>query len=240
MARRTDIARALRAAGLLVVEHDGWTTRGNADFDPVAVMAHHTAGPAQGDAPSLNVCIKGRPDLPGPLCHVVLARSGVCHVIASGRANHAGTGSWKGESGNRRFFGIEAENTGRGEPWPAAQVDAFVRATAALLKLVGRDESWCAGHKEYAPGRKIDPANLDMGWFRVQVAKHLHPDPSEDDMTPEQKVVLADGWVRDSYRLRNERQPTIVVTEKDIAYWTGVLATGQASHGAVRDTIVKS
>jgi hypothetical protein len=234
---RTDIATALKAGGLLVAEHPGWLTRGSSDFDPYGVMCHHTAGPAQGDAPSLNVCINGRSDLPGPLANIVLARSGVCHVIAAGRANHAGAGSWQGVTGNRRYFGIEAENTGVGEPWPAGQVDAYVKACAVLLKLVGRDESWCVGHKEYAPTRKIDPAGLDMGWFRVQVKKAIAGEPSEDDMTQEEKVVLADGWVRDSYRRKN---PAAALVETDVAYWVGILTSNppQSTYGAVRDFIL--
>lgn len=58
----------------------------------------------------------------------------------------------------------------------------------------------------------------------------------EDDMTVEQKLVLADGWVRDSYRLR----PDIKVTEKDINYWASEIANGRATFGAVREVIVNS
>lgn len=165
----------LRAFGVTVVEHEGWRDRGGSGFDPRAVVIHHTAGPAAGDAPSLNVCIVGRPDLPGPLCHVLLARSGTAHVIASGRANHAGAGGWRGVNGNTHALGIEAENTGIGEPWPAVQLEAFRRCSAAFLAGIGRDASWVCAHREWTP-RKIDPTGIDMDRFRDGVG-HLLTTP---------------------------------------------------------------
>jgi len=103
----------------------------------------------------------------------VLSRSGICYVIASGRANHAGKGSYRGLSGNSSVFGIEAENTGLGQAWPAVQLEAYYRCVAAMLSLAGRDESWCCGHKEWAPSRKIDPQGIDMNGFRFQVGIRL-------------------------------------------------------------------
>ena len=82
--------------------------------------------------PALGTVINGRPDLNGPLCNVLLARNGDCYIIAAGTANHAGTGGWRGLSGNSSVLGIEAENNGVGEPWPAHQIDAYVRLCAAM------------------------------------------------------------------------------------------------------------
>lgn len=183
MTYRLGIADTLRAAGLEVVEVDGWQTRGSETFNPAGVIVHHTASRGPADAPSLKVCIDGRPDLPGPLCHVLLSRSGRCYVIAAGRANHAGEGNWGGHSGNAAWFGIEAENDGVGEPWPAGQVEAFIVAARALAALSSK--GLVCGHKEYAPRRKIDPT-LDMDWFRAQVAT-----PPEDDMPTAAEVARA-------------------------------------------------
>jgi hypothetical protein len=178
------IADTLRASGLLVVEAAGWQKRGGESFNPVGVMCHHTASKGPAEVPSLKTCIDGRPDLAGPLCHVLIARSGICHVIAAGKANHAGGGSYGGYSGNTHWFGIEAENDGVGEPWPHAQVASFVTAARALAALSSK--GLVCGHKEYAPKRKIDPT-LDMDWFRAQVAQ-----PQEADMplTPDERTVL--------------------------------------------------
>lgn len=92
-------------------------------------------------------------------------------VVAAGRCNHAGAGTWQGiSSGNTYFIGIEAENAGvAGDPWPAVQMEAYARGCAAILKHIGAPAIMCAGHKEYAPGRKIDPS-FDMNAFRAKVS----------------------------------------------------------------------
>jgi len=167
----------LSKAGLKVVLEPGWQTRGHGDFGPPeGVLLHHTAGPPRGEMPDLSIIINGRPGLSGPLANLSLGRSGTYYVIAAGRAYHAGFGTWNNvTSGNSCFIGIEAENTGvAGDPWPLVQMDAYQRGVAALLAHMGRDASWCAGHKEYAipAGRKTDP-DFDMDMFRKAVAKLL-------------------------------------------------------------------
>ena len=189
---------ALRDEGVTVVEHPGWQTRGNATFAPRGVVCHHTGGPAHGDAPSLGTCVAGRSDVPGPLCHVVLARSGRAIVIASGRANHAGKGGWRGLVGNTAVFGIEAEHTGNPrDPWPAAQIDAYHRVVAAMCRggagVAPIPTSMICAHRERAPGRKPDPVGIDMNAFRSTVADLLSHPPTtteDDDMTPEDRQLL--------------------------------------------------
>lgn len=171
MPHKTELADRIRAAGLTVVEVDGWKTRGSSSFNPGGVVAHHTAD-GSGEIPSLRVLIHGRSDLPGPLCQVGLARSGACYVIAAGRANHAGRGGWKGLVGNSSVWGIEAENKGGpADPWPTKQLDAYYTLCAVLLDYSAHpdDESYVCGHKEWAPGRKVDPHTLNMNTFREQV-----------------------------------------------------------------------
>jgi len=170
----TWLPSVLEAAGLKVALVPGWETRGRAEMGAIlGVMCHTTVGPRQGNMPSLGVLVDGRPDLPGPLAQLGLGRDGTFYVIAAGRCNHAGAGSWEGiVTGNTNFIGIEAENTGRGDdPWPSVQLDAYQRGAAALLKHAGRDAKFCVGHKEYAlpKGRKIDP-DFDMASFREAVA----------------------------------------------------------------------
>lgn len=171
MGRQLWIADRCRNAGLNVVEVDGWQSRGSATFKPRGVVCHHTAGPSTEDMPSLRTLINGREDLPGPLCQVGLSRSGVVYVIASGRANHAGKGGWKGLGGNTDVFGIEAENDGR-QAWPGTQVAVYQALAAALISGpgVGGDAAFVCGHKEWAPARKPDPHDMDMDEFRAAVA----------------------------------------------------------------------
>lgn len=171
------LADVLRAAGLKVVEEDGWESRGHGDMGEVkGLLLHHTAGPRVGNFPSLLTVKNGRPDLKGPLAQLGLARDGTFYVIAAGKCSHAGKGEWEGIiHGNSHFIGIEAENTGlANDPWPQVQVDAYQRGVAAILKHLGRGAQWCAGHKEYARpvGRKSDPS-FDMDEFRASVAELL-------------------------------------------------------------------
>ncbi|WP_216913722.1 MULTISPECIES: N-acetylmuramoyl-L-alanine amidase [unclassified Synechococcus] len=169
------LVTVLRDAGLKVAEVDGWLNRGRGDMSSSVkgVICHHTVGPASGNMPSLRVLTDGRSDLRGPLSQLGLGRDGTYYVIAAGRANHAGPGSWKGESGNSNFIGIEAENTGfPSDPWPAVQLDAYKRGVAAILTKLGRDSGWCCGHKEWTSG-KIDPHTIDMSQFREDVAKFM-------------------------------------------------------------------
>ena len=144
----TWLAQVLAAAGLKVAEQPGWTTRGLGDVGPTkGVLCHHTAGPLTGDMPSLGVVTNGRTGqnpLRGPLAQLCLGRDGAFYVVAAGFANHAGPGNWKGvTTGNTNFIGIEAENTGLADdPWPAAQMDAYGRGVAAILKHIGLDQTW--------------------------------------------------------------------------------------------------
>jgi hypothetical protein len=160
--RDTGIAQRLRSFGLTVVEVNGWQTRGSDAFNPRGSVDHHTAGPRRGNAPSLNVCINGRADLPGPLCNVLVGRDGTCYVVAAGRANHAGTGGWGGLSGNASVYGVERENVGDGsEPWTLQQYDTAARVHAALVSAAGGRADLVCGHKEWAPRRKVDAWGVD-------------------------------------------------------------------------------
>ncbi len=162
----------LLGAGLKVALVDGWEIRGRGDVGrTLGVLCHNTAGPKNGNMPSLDILIHGRPDLNGPLAQLGLGRDGTFYVIAAGRCNHAGAGAWRGiNTGNTNFIGIEAENTGLADDstWPAIQIDAYQRGVAAILKHAGLSPEWCAGHKEFAPQRKTDPS-LNMDNFRSTV-----------------------------------------------------------------------
>jgi hypothetical protein len=185
----TWLAEVLEDAGVKVAEQPGWRTRGHGDVGNIrGVMCHHTAGPLQGNMPSLRVVTEGRSDLAGPLSQLCLGRDGTFFVVAAGRAFHAGAGNWQGIStGNTSFIGIEAENTGlrtgpRADPWPAVQIEAYRRGVAAILRKIGADAIMCCGHGEYAlpQGRKNDPS-FDMPEFRLQVAAIMAgtaPNPS--------------------------------------------------------------
>ena len=129
------LADVLRAGGLAVVEVGTWRTRSTGSMqNPTGVLGHHTAGPAGGNYPSLNVVVNGRPGLSGPLAQLGLGRDGTWFVIAAGRANHAGVGvlPWVPQDrGNEFLIGVEAESTGQGD-WTAAQLDAYPRGVGGV------------------------------------------------------------------------------------------------------------
>jgi hypothetical protein len=178
MSRMPWLADVLRASGLDVVEYPGWKTRGKEGMRPRVVIGHHTATfPTTLDSVVTNLLVKGRVDLIGPLCHLGLNREGTFIVIAGGKANHAGLGSWMDANESVETIGIEAYNWGNGvpfpsrEPWPQVQLDAYDRGVAALLKHLGRDQRYFCGHREWAipAGRKPDPSGIDLNAMRARV-----------------------------------------------------------------------
>src|SRR5689334_10260795 len=91
------LPQVLRAAGLKVVELPGWQDHGHGDMGDVkGVLCHHTAGPLTGEFSDLDVLVKGRPDLSGPLSQLGLGRSGTFYVVCAGKGWHAGAGNWQG------------------------------------------------------------------------------------------------------------------------------------------------
>jgi len=199
--RLTWLADVLRAADLKVVEHPGWVDRGRNLTAVNAVIWHHTAsGPRTSDAAVARLLIGGRPDLPGPLCQLGLARDGTYHVIAAGKGNHNGYGNY----GNQTI-GIEAYNDGVGERWPSVQIDAYDRGTAAILRHLGLTSGQVKGHKETDPGRKIDPAGIDMDQARQRIAAHMTyrpPAPPKGALmalTDKQQDELY-AWTKDIHR----------------------------------------
>lgn len=231
------LPQALKAEGVKVVEVAGWATRGKTINPPKVVVAHHTATrPTTSDATVVRLLVDGRPDLPGPLCHVGLGRDGTAYVVAAGKANHAGTGAWQGVTGSVNTFGIEAFNDGLGEPWPAVQLDAYDRIVAAVLRHEGRDASWLCAHREWAlpAGRKTDPRGIDMDQMRARVQTLLNPTEETDDMsariwTPETWQALVDaGLVEGADAVNYWSSPAR--TDQELAHAENVVIQGLAAH----------
>lgn len=171
------LAHELRSHGHDVRFVSGWRSRGRTGlFVPRGIMFHHTASPRDsGGHPCLGVVTAGRSDLPGPLSNFLVGRGGTIYVVARGRCNHAGLGGpIKGiplDSGNAYLYGTECENDGLGEPWPEHQRSAISTLFAVVLHRLGRHARMDIGHKEYAPGRKFDPAGIDMRANRGRVRR---------------------------------------------------------------------
>lgn len=179
-----NLATIARETGYPVVEVPGWTTRHHGPFAAHvgATVCHHTAGADPDDTssnfPSLRAVRDGVPGLAGPLSNYGLGFDGTIYVIASGTCWHAGRGGWAGMTRNSECIGIEAEDAGDGD-WTPEQRDCYPRLCAVICQFLGVGAHTVCGHKEWAqpPGRKIDPAGIDMPSFRDQVQYYLdHPD----------------------------------------------------------------
>ncbi|NYV73160.1 N-acetylmuramoyl-L-alanine amidase [Streptomyces sp. UH6] len=187
------LVRALRNEGVKVVEHSGWRTNNRNSkgaWGPVnGVMIHHTV--TSGTDATVRLCFDGRSDLPGPLCHGVIAKDGTVHLVGNGRANHAGLGdddvlraviaesaglpapNENNTDGNARFYGFECVNLGDGkDPWPAAQLEAIEAASAALCRAHRWSARSVIAHKEWT-NTKIDPRGFSMATMRERIASRL-------------------------------------------------------------------
>lgn len=184
------MAAALRKHGLTVVEMPGWANRGYAGQDLAdvrGVLWHHTATNraafANSEGPTVNLCMNGRSDLPGPLCQIVLGRNGTVFLTAAGVSNHAGRGVARNipeNMGNHYLVGIEMESSGIAPwDWTADQLRVAPYLGAALeseyLAHLPEDLRLQIGHKEYSYDGKIDPAGWpgDMDGLRASINRVL-------------------------------------------------------------------
>ncbi len=173
----TWLAGVLRAAGLNVVEHDGWKTRTARTSAKTTwgVLCHHDAArPSSSRARVTPGMIRdGHSALAGPISQLLITDDCKVHVIAAGTANHAGKGLIPGTlwtDGNARLLGIEVNNSGVGEQWSAGLLETYCTTVAACLRHLGLGSDRAIAHKEFAVprGRKIDPFGpWDPSWHRA-------------------------------------------------------------------------
>lgn len=211
MVMDTGLADRIRRKGVRVVEVAGWMTRSAGSYDPEGTVNHHTAGSSRGATPSLATVIYGRPDVPGPLAQVLQSREpdgrDIAYVIAAGRSNNAGSGGWRGLSGNRKVGGLEVEHTGTSRVSPV-RLEISARINAALAEAPGspRNAANTCQHFEWT-SRKIDFHDL-APWtphsFRARVAYWIGrtAGPTEEDtflaaLTDHQQKQIYDHIVGD-------------------------------------------
>lgn len=187
----TDMADRFRAAGLNVEEWPRWKTRGWA-FNPIGVMAHHTARPVPYPVSNL-----AGDDTGLIKCNVNIKPSGLVIPVAAGRANYsAGTGSKvvrdevlshirptgraadrglddDGVGGSRYFFGIEVDHWGDGSRIPDVQLNALHVVSFVLLDMIGETNAdRLITHAEWTP-RKIDPYWNGIRNTGPEIRKHV-------------------------------------------------------------------
>src|SRR5262245_1702739 len=134
MSYLTWAADCLRAAGVALVEYDGWQSRANKsgafqNGRPWGVMWHHTASQTSPENDAHYMCHQSGDR---PIANALIARDGTVWLLAAGATNTNGKGgpySFSGgtvpqDSMNAYAFGMEIANNGTGEPYPQAQIDA--------------------------------------------------------------------------------------------------------------------
>lgn len=203
-------------------EYDGWKTRGrdpeHGPFSDVhGILIHHTGSDAgQSDDYLHFLAIDGRPGIPGPLCNVATDMDGDLHLLAQGRANHAGTGSsgvfrhvanedypgYVSElkpgpddmDGNAVYYGNEVRYDG-GQPMTPAQYRSAALWAAAVCDFHGWSALSIIGHREHT-SRKNDPGHCPMNEFRTYVAALLKAGPPKvttpgSTSTPPKETTMA-------------------------------------------------
>jgi N-acetylmuramoyl-L-alanine amidase len=145
-------------------------SRGGADID--AIVLHHTASNnVDGDLRTLT-----RPNGDKSVsAHYLIGKDGtIFHLVDDKMAAwHAGVSSLHGDkspSVNARSIGIEITNDGSGKtPFTEAQYRALEKLVPYLAKTYNVPMKNILGHRDVAPGRKVDPAD-NFDWGRVRRA----------------------------------------------------------------------
>jgi hypothetical protein len=252
---------ALRAEGLKVVEERDWRNHNRNSrgaWGPVnGVILHHTA--SSGEQSSVDLCYDGYSELPGPLCHSVIAKSGTVYMVGNGRANHAGGGDadvlnavvnedygdyppatdmHEGEygaiDGNRRFYGAECINLGNGkDTWTPEQVDAMVRWSAAICRAHGWGAKSVIGHKEWSD-YKPDPAGPglpSMAVMRAKIAERLSHPASWNPSAPTVPSTGTTVTKPNRSVLKREENVSLLPDSPYTVYWTTEYPDDADGHG---------
>ena len=163
------LADEFRAAGLEVVEWEGWRTRArrSGGYDdpkgPLCVMWHHTASNSKAEN---DVRYMANNAATRPIANAMPDRNGVVWLMAAGATNTNGPGRTcsfsrgvvPADGMNSRAFGMEIANDGVGGVYPTAQIDAAFIISNVVNKNCGNDSTDVMTHAIYAPVRKPDPA----------------------------------------------------------------------------------
>lgn len=170
---------AFRAAGLTVVEVDGWENRGRpastGSYNPdQGVTNHHTGSTSSvlNPHPTLQLLIKGRPDLPGPLAPWSVAYDATVYVLAAGRCNHAGKigkpfpGTFIGQDGNAIFMGDEIDTNGT-QQMPPEQRHAVDVTNAVYLEHFGLPVIRLHRHEDISGTGKWDLGGVSTASLRA-------------------------------------------------------------------------
>lgn len=191
-----------RAAGLEVIEVQGWRTRGrpasSGSFDPYALNVHHTGGTSSvsNPTPGLTTLINGRNDLPGPIAHYAVDFLGRVWLIAAGRANvngaNRGTATVPAGDGNRDLMGDEVFTNGT-QQMSAAQERAVALTSAVVVRHFHGSNglAYLYRHEDTSKTGKWDIGQWTTAQLRARTAPFMSGTPSTDwfDMASREDLV---------------------------------------------------
>ncbi len=210
------VLAAVKASGVHLVLEGGWDALNICGWvtpnlwHPIGVVLHHTANSgAPGNSPSLGWVLHPGSLAPVRACHFLVARDGTVHLITAEGCYHAGGGgplavdgfTVPQDMGNAYFYGIEVESKGEDQSVTAkptglaadsdgmtpAQVVATTNLTAALVHLIGKNETAVIRHRDWAPGRKTDVLQPLAFWrnlIHARLQLILHPTPTPPPVLP--------------------------------------------------------
>jgi hypothetical protein len=200
------VEQGLRHNGVPVSFEPGWETRGNGQSfpggKPLGLITHHT-GADYGTG--LSILVRGRPDLPGPLCNACTYPDGRIHLIAAHPANHAGASGGRSMGPlptttlfNRVVWGNEVMFPGT-KPWTPQQYRSARVLAGVICGILGyRDAEHCRSHAETSRTGKWDPGAgrgpgipFDMNVFRREVwdaLTHNQPATKGENMIETHRV----------------------------------------------------
>jgi hypothetical protein len=200
-----------RARGMHVIELSGWEGRGEGgSFSVRGILLHHDAmGLGYVDSNlSNNLNVPNYMSQPGNSgSQVWIGRDTSNQMslvfLASGLKWHAGSGrnfrSIPGGNGNGTCIGIETDHT-IGTGWDADIMRYIDLTTWLFCDEYGIDpDQWLAGHREYAPDRKVDPEAFDLNAWRARAKSRTPFTGGGDPKPPAKEATFIDrlmGWAR--------------------------------------------
>lgn len=264
----SNLPRLLRAAGLTVVEVDGWQSRSLGDSRHTGVLNHHTGASAKGWSVAKETAyakwmfLTGRSDLRAPLCNIALGRSGVVYIGAAGRTNHGGNAKASGTvvagNANYLYIGIEWMLSGT-EAIPADMMQAGITLNAVLTAAVTKTSvqtischfqtsttgKWDIGDPNGVPfkGLKV----LDVNKFRVAVYERrvdlYHEAPITEKIPPRPfkfvDLTCGHASMQFSDGIPKWRHDAEVIFGRGYEWITGTEAGESATYGVLQEAAKK-
>lgn len=196
---------------------------------PNYVMIHHTAQESVGET------IKTfQMESTQVSAHYIVGRNGKVVQMVNDyfRSHHAGAGRWGNDTDlNSSSIGIELDNNGTTDPWPEVQVSALIQLLTKIKENYNIPQANFIGHMDFAPTRKIDPANFP--WERLAQAGFgfwydsvLQPAPQDLDVRAALRIIGYDIKNLDAaikafkrhYIPQNAKDTTFNAYERSILY----------------------